>query len=68
MLQLHRMVKVVLNDPLAPVGDDQHILDPGGERLLYNVLNGGFIHNVEHFLGHGLGSGEHARAQPLLRE
>ena len=64
VLQLHRMVKVVLNDPLAPVGDDQHILDPGGERLLYNVLNGGFIHNVEHFLGHGLGSGEHARAQP----
>ena len=58
--QLERVVEMILDHAFTAVGDDQNILDSGSDSLLNDVLNRGLIHNIEHFLWNGLGSGEHA--------
>lgn len=53
---------MIFYDALAAVGNNQDILNPGGNSLFNDVLNGRLIHNIEHFLRHSLRSGQHARA------
>ena len=63
-LELDRAVEVVLDGLLAPPGDDQDVLDPGGDRLLDHVLDRGLVDQREHLLGLGLGRREETGPQP----
>ena len=54
---------MVFHDALAAAGDDEDLLDAGGDGLLHDVLDGRLVHNGEHLLGHGLCGGQHAGAQ-----
>ena len=62
-LQLGGAVEMVFHDALAAAGDDEDLLDAGGDGLLHDVLDGRLVHNGEHLLGHGLCGGQHAGAQ-----
>ena len=63
LLQVGRIVEVVLDGGLAAVGDDQDLLDPGGDRLFYDVLQDGLIHQRQHLLRDALGIGQQAGAE-----
>ena len=61
--ELKRVVKVVFNDTFAAVGDNQNVGDTGGNRFLDDILNCGFVHNVQHFFRNGFGRGQNPGAQ-----
>ena len=45
---------MILDGALRMAGNDQNLLDAAGFDFFDNVLDGGFIHDGKHFLGHGL--------------
>src|SRR5262245_23050225 len=63
-MQFVRIVEVIFDRGLAATGDEDEVLDAGGARLLDGVLDQRFVHDRQHFLGHGLGGREKAGAQP----
>ncbi len=62
-LQIGGVVKIVLNGGLAAVGDDQDLLDAGGDGLLHNVLEYGLVHQRQHLLRDALGVGQQTSAE-----
>ncbi|MNM77422.1 hypothetical protein D3C81_892740 [compost metagenome] len=62
MFQLVADVEVVFQGALATTGNDRHMLKTRIPRFLYAVLDQRFIHNRQHFLGHGLCGGQKAGA------
>ena len=67
-LKLRRAVEMILKQFLAAVRDDENVRDAGAHRLLHDVLNRGLVDDREHLLGHGLGSGQYARAEACGRD
>ena len=61
-------VEVVLDRALVPAGHEDDLLEPGGDRLLHYVLNGGLVHERQHLLGLGLRGGQEPGAEPRGRE
>ena len=54
---------MVFDDAFAAVGDDQDVLNTGGDRLLHDILDSGFIDDREHFLGACFGHRQDARTE-----
>ena len=48
---------------LAAPGDHAELLDPGGACLFDRILDQGFVHDRQHFLGHRLGGRQKSRAE-----
>ena len=67
LFQLECMVEVILDHALAAVGDDEDVLDPRSDSFLNEILDRGFVHDVEHFLRNGFGCGQYARAETCRR-
>ena len=63
LLQLEVAVEVVLEGPLAATGDEQDVLEPGGNRLLDDVLDGGLVDDREHLLRRRLRCRQEPRAE-----
>ena len=64
VLELVGEVEVVLDRPLLAGGDDDDLLDPGGDGLLDRVLDDRLVHQRQHLLGLRLGGREEACAPP----
>src|SRR5262249_12114768 len=59
-LELHRRVEVVLDGALAAAGHEVDAVEPGGYRLLDDVLDHGLVDERQHLLGLGLRGGQEA--------
>src|ERR1700720_2394083 len=59
---------MVFDGILAFTGDDDDVLDAGGDALFSDVLNLRLVPDGEHFFGLRFGSGEEARAEARGRE
>src|SRR5215212_4852874 len=68
VLELGVQIEVVLDRPLVRRGDDDDLLDAGGNRFLDAVLDDRLVDQWQHFLGLGLGRREEARAPAGSRE
>ena len=68
VLQLEADVEMILDGALAAAGDDDDVLNPGMQGLLDAILDEGFIHQGQHFLGLRFGGGKEAGAQTGGRE
>ena len=62
VLELVGQVEVVLDRPLLAGGDDDDLLDPGGDGLLDRVLDDRLVHQRQHLLRLRLGGGQEAGA------
>ena len=61
--QLRATVEVILDDALVAAQNDEDIGDAGTHSFFHQILDGGLVHDGQHALGHGLGSGQHAGAK-----
>ena len=66
--ELEAHVEIVDQARLAAPGDEDHLLDPGFARFVDRILDQRPVDDRQHFLGHGLGGGQQARAEPGDRE
>ena len=53
-LKLEGVIKVILDNTLAPVCYDENILNSGGNCLLNYILNSRLVNDIEHLLGNCL--------------
>lgn len=67
-VKLWIVVKMVLDRPLAPPGDEQHAPDAGPAQLLDHVLHDRLVDYREHLLRRRPRGGQQARAQPGGRD
>ena len=63
VVQLVAVIEVILDRRLAPAGHEDEMLDTGGACFLERILNDRLVHHRQHFLGHGLGGGQHPGAK-----
>ena len=63
LVVFERVVEMVFNRFLVPPRDDEDVRDAGGDGLLHQILDGGLVHNRQHFLRHALGDRKHTGAQ-----
>jgi hypothetical protein len=54
---------VIFHGVLAAAGDEEDVLDAGGEALFDAVLDDGRVDQRQHLLGNDLGGGQKAGAQ-----
>ena len=66
-LQFLTAIKMVFNNALAAIGDDQDIGDTCRDRFFNNILNSGLIHDRKHFFGHRFGCGKNSCTKPRGR-
>ena len=64
IFELEEAIEMVLDRLLAPAGDDAHLLDTAGYRLLHDVLDHRLIHHRQHLFGHRLGGGQEPLPRP----
>ena len=64
VLELEGRVEVVLDGALVAARDEDDLVEPRGDRLLHDVLDGGLVDERQHLLRLGLGRGQEARAEP----
>jgi len=57
------VVEVIVDRGFAATGDEDELLDARRPCLLEGVLDDGFVHHGQHFLGHGLGGRQHSGAK-----
>ena len=62
-LQLNGPIKMVLDRALAPPGDDDNVLDSGGDRFFHGVLNQWFVDERQHLFGRSFRRGKEASAK-----
>ena len=55
---------MVLDGALVAAGDEDEMLDAGGLGLVDHVLDHRPVDDGQHLLGHRLGGGQEARAEP----
>ncbi|MNE62094.1 hypothetical protein D3C80_1573560 [compost metagenome] len=60
--QLERIVKVILDRPLALTGNDDNVLNAGSDGFFHDILDGRLVDNRKHFLRHGLCRRKEARS------
>ena len=58
-----RAIEVIFDGVLALAGDDDDVLDAGGDAFFGDVLDLRLVHDGEHFLGLGFGGGKETRAE-----
>ena len=58
-----RVVEKFLHRGLVAPRDDEHVGDAAVGSFLDQVIDGGIVHDGEHFLGDGTGDRQHARAE-----
>ena len=63
ILELERAVEVVLDRALASAGDDEYVVDAGGDRLFDHVLDDRLVHDRQHLFRLRLGGGQEPRAE-----
>ena len=63
LLQLDRMIEMILDEPLAAIGDDENLLYAGVHRLFHDILDSGLVHDGQHLFGHHLCDRQHPRSQ-----
>ena len=68
VFELVREVEVVLDRAFLARGDDDDLLDPGGDGLFDGVLDDRLVHQRQHFLGLRLGGRQEAGAPAGGRE
>ena len=68
LLELVGVVEVVLDRPLLAAGDDDDLLDAGGDRLFDAVLDDRLVDQRQHLLGLRLGGGQEPCAPAGGRE
>ena len=66
--QLHGAVEMVLDDGLAPAGDEDELLDARRRRLLHGVLDERPVDDRQHLLRQHLGGRQHPGAEAGHRE
>ncbi len=62
-VDLEGVVEMILDRRLHAAGDDDHVLDAGGERLADDVVEHRAIDDGQQFLGNALGGRQHAGAE-----
>ena len=67
-LKLEGVVEIVFHRALAPARNQDEVLDARRPRLGQHIVDQGAIHDGQHFLGRGLGGGQHAGAKTGDRE
>ena len=55
---------MILDHRLVAAGDEDEMLDAGLARLVHHVLDQRPVDHRQHLLGHGLGGGQEAGAEP----
>ena len=68
LFQFRGAVEMVLDGPFGMAGDNQDLFDAALEDFFHNVLDGGFVHNGQHFLGHGFGFRQEPGTEPGGRD
>ncbi len=58
------MVEMVFDGVFIAAGDENKLFDASRPRFLEGIMDQRFIHHRQHFLGHGFGGRQKARAQP----
>ncbi len=61
-------IEVIFDGILALAGDDDDVLDAGGDALFDDILNLRLVDNGEHFFRLRLGGGQETRAESSGRE
>ena len=54
---------MILDHRLVAAGDEDEMLDSSRHRLVDDMLEDGAVDDRQHFLRHGLGGGQEARAE-----
>ena len=67
-LELDRDVEVILDGVLAAAGDEDDVVDAGGDRFLDAVLNDRLVDERQHLFRLRLGRGQEPGAEPGGRE
>ncbi len=67
-LELELEIEMVLDDTFVAASDEDEVLDAGLPRLIDHMLDDRPVDDRQHLLGHSLGGGEKARAEPGDRE
>ena len=67
-VELEAEVEVVFHGAFAAAGDDDDVLDAGGNGLFDAVLDDGLVDQRQHLLGNDLGGRQKARAQAACGE
>ena len=67
-LELPVAVEVVLDRVLVPPGHEQHVVQPGRDGLLDDVLDGRLVDDRQHLLGSGLGRRQEPGAETRDRD
>ena len=62
-LERRRRVEVIFDGVLAFTGNDDDVLDAGGDAFFRDILNLRFVDDGEHFLWLSFGGGEEAGAE-----
>ena len=68
LFELELPVEMVLDDALVAAGDEDEMLDAGVPRLVDDMLNDRTVDDGQHLLGHRLGRGQEAGAEPCHGE
>src|SRR6266571_8105323 len=63
VFELYVRIEVVLDGPFPAARDDQDVSNSAGRRLLDDILNGGLVHDGNHFLRLGLRVGKEPGAE-----
>src|ERR1019366_2061819 len=63
VLELEGEIEVILDRPLVPPGDEDHLADAGGVGLLDCVLHERLVDDRKHLLRQRLGGGQESRAE-----
>ena len=66
--QLAGDIKIILQRALAAGRHENQPLDAGGQRFVHRILQQWLVDDGEHFLGHGLGGRQEARALAAHRK
>ena len=62
--ELELAVEMILDHRLVAAGHEDEMLDAGLARLVHHVLDQRPVDHRQHLLGHGLGGGQEAGAEP----
>ena len=67
LLEVGGVIEIVFDRAFAAVGDDQDLLDAGGDRFLDDVLDDGLVNQGQHLLGDALRVGQQSRPESCGR-
>ena len=67
LFQFRGGIEMVFNGSFGMAGNNEDLLNAAGPDFFYDILDGRFIYNRKHFLGHGLCFRKEAGAEACCR-